>query len=197
MNGLMLTKPNFLLTIRRRKTNTRRLALCKNGIYIPKYKVGEKVYLKEPYRIEGMTVFGLIVLYYPYAAEAKDISNISLDRIDKVLKQQKASKSGYCNKMFMPEWTANYYVIMNRVELQQLQNISDEDCLAEGILKSATEIPRYSIPERSPWKGIEYRKWYDTPQEAYASEINMIHGKGTWESNPYVFSYHYELFTGK
>jgi hypothetical protein len=197
MNGIMFTQPNFLLTIRRRKTNTRRLALLKNGIYIPKYKAGEKVYLKEPYRIEGMTVSGLIVLYYPYVDETKDISNTCVDRVCKVLKQQETSKSGFCNKMFMPEWTANYYVIMTSVELQQLQDISDEDCIAEGIIKDTSIIDGsviYGMPIMIAEQRVYAMTWYDSPREAYAAEINMIHGKGTWESNPYVFSYHYELF---
>lgn len=32
-----------------------------------------------------------------------------------------------------------------------------------------------------------------TPQEAYAALIDRINGKGTWESNPFVWVYDYEL----
>ena len=34
---------------------------------------------------------------------------------------------------------------------------------------------------------------FRTPQDAYASLIDRISGKGTWESNPYVFVYDFEL----
>lgn len=32
----------------------------------------------------------------------------------------------------------------------------------------------------------------DTPREAYAALIDRISGKGTWESNPFVFAYEFE-----
>ena len=32
-----------------------------------------------------------------------------------------------------------------------------------------------------------------SPKEAYAALINVLSGKGTWESNPYVFVYDFEL----
>ena len=32
-----------------------------------------------------------------------------------------------------------------------------------------------------------------TPHEAYAALIDKISGKGTWERNPYVFVYDFEL----
>lgn len=38
--------------------------------------------------------------------------------------------------------------------------------------------------------------WSDKPmkpREAYAALIDRISGKGTWESNPYVFVYDFEL----
>lgn len=34
---------------------------------------------------------------------------------------------------------------------------------------------------------------FRTPQEAYASIIDRISGKGTWASNPYVFVYEFKL----
>ena len=39
----------------------------------------------------------------------------------------------------------------------------------------------------------ESKGWYSTPREAYAALIDRISGKGTWESNPYVFVYEFEL----
>jgi hypothetical protein len=107
--------------------------------------------------------------------------------------------------MFMPEWAARYYAIMNSVELQRLQDISDEDCIAEGIIEERPEFyecepgpPKYGFPEIvTELRTVLADELYDSPREAYAAEIDMINGKGTWESNPYVFSYHYELFRDK
>ena len=34
---------------------------------------------------------------------------------------------------------------------------------------------------------------FDTPREAFAALIDKVSGKGTWESNPYVWVYEFEL----
>lgn len=34
---------------------------------------------------------------------------------------------------------------------------------------------------------------FDTPREAFAALIDKVSGKGTWESNPYVWAYEFEL----
>jgi hypothetical protein len=196
MKGILFTQPNFLLTIEGKKTNTRRKAIR----IMSRYKAGEKVYLKEPYCIISER-FGEVLLHYPYTDEKKVIADVSRNNINKVLKQQEASKSGYCNKMFMPEWAARYYIVIADVERQRLQDISDEDCLAEGIIEERPEFydcepgpPKYGPPKIvTELRTVLPDELYDTPQEAYAAEFNAIDGKGAWESNPLVYSYYYEL----
>ena len=34
---------------------------------------------------------------------------------------------------------------------------------------------------------------YDNPRDAFAALIDEIRGKGTWDNNPYVFVYEFEL----
>lgn len=36
-------------------------------------------------------------------------------------------------------------------------------------------------------------KLFDTPREAFASLIDRVSGKGTWDRNPFVFVYDFEL----
>jgi hypothetical protein len=229
MKGILFTQPNFLLTITGSKTNTRRLTRWQNTLHTgadvfkpdgtlihedngrptliekPRYKAGEKVYLKEPYHIYytilNATKPNSVELCYSYDDEMRIKEYIPDHLIEKVLKQQKASKSGYCNKMFMPEWAARYYIVITGVRSEKLQSITDEDCLAEGIIEECPEMygldprmgNRYGVPGMVEPANISAEKWYDTPREAYAAEFDMINGKGTWESNPYVFSYYYEL----
>lgn len=52
-----------------------------------------------------------------------------------------------------------------------------------------------TINVKSRKEGINYGWYrsYDTPREAYESLINKVSGKGTWDSNPYVFVYDFEL----
>jgi hypothetical protein len=232
MKRILFTQPNFLLTIDGEKTNTRRLTRWQNTLHVgadvfepdgalihedngrptliekPRYKVGERLYLAEPYHIyyailntEGP---GSVEIYYPYTDETKVKDDIPRHLIEKVLKQQEHTKSGVCNKMFMPEWAARYHIVITGVRSERLQDISDEDCIAEGIiednpvffeLESSKDAPLvYGVPVMIDKETVFATKWYKTPRKAYAAEIDMISGKGTWKSNPYVFSYYYELF---
>ena len=86
-----------------------------------------------------------------------------------------------------------HQIKITNVRIQRLQDISDEDCLAEGIRKiESNKISKafgfdnsYEIPNQFPV--------FDSPREAYAALINKVSGNGTWESNPWVFVYEFEL----
>ena len=77
--------------------------------------------------------------------------------------------------------------IMN-IRVERLQNISDEDCLKEGIERCEKEW--------GYWEGDNgFLNFYacDTIKEAFATLIDKTCGKGTWDRNPYVFVYDFVL----
>lgn len=99
---------------------------------------------------------------------------------------------GWNNKMFVRAEDMPHHIRITKIRIEHLQEISDEDCIAEGIKK-------YPEVQRDMW-GFSYIKGATlkfelstTPREAYAKLIDHISGKGTWESNPYVFVYEFEL----
>lgn len=99
------------------------------------------------------------------------------------------SGAGWTNKMFVKPELMPYQIRITDVRVERLQDISDEDCLEEGIMKwdaGQKDIPFFSYPNSAKCD-------YDTPQEAFAHLINKVSGKGTWERNPYVFVYDFEL----
>ena len=75
------------------------------------------------------------------------------------------------------------------MKAERLQDISDEDCLREGVLFSERYAMHYGIPDY-PHYGFFY---YDTPRAALAALIEKVSGRGTWESNPLVWVYSFEL----
>ena len=97
--------------------------------------------------------------------------------------------SGYFNKMFVRADLMPYHIRVTNVRVERLQDIFNEDCIKEGIVKryDCGGIPYYKL---NPNDGALI---YRTPREAYAALIDKISGKGTWESNPYVFVYDFEL----
>ena len=102
-------------------------------------------------------------------------------------------EAGWRNKMRVKANLMPHQIKITNVRIQRLQDISDEDCLAEGIRKiESNKIGKafgfdnsYEIPNQFPV--------FDSPREAYAALINKVSGNGTWESNPWVFVYEFEL----
>lgn len=97
----------------------------------------------------------------------------------------------YSNKMFVKADLMAHLVKIHNVRVEKLQDITDEDCIREGIVK-LTDKERgrsYGIvlsEDEVLWLGF-------TPREAFAFLIDKLSGKGTWERNPYVFRYEFEL----
>lgn len=99
--------------------------------------------------------------------------------------------AGWNNKMFVRADYMLHRIRINKVRIQRLQEISDNDCIKEGIFEDSGDD---KFPP-SIFYDFEGNKddGFDTPREAYAALIDKISGKGTWESNPYVWVYEFEL----
>ena len=102
-------------------------------------------------------------------------------------------RAGWNNKMFVNADKMPHQIRITDVRVERLQDISDECCLKEGIIKK-WHAPAcknyYYVP------GIEVRSVkdvHDTPQEAFAHLINKVSRKDVWQENPYVFVYDFEL----
>lgn len=93
------------------------------------------------------------------------------------------------NKLFMPEKYARYYIEITAVRAERLQDISDADCMTEGVISRVAAVYPYELLYQIP----EVPNYYATARQAYASLINNINGKGTWERNPYVWVYDFRL----
>ena len=121
----------------------------------------------------------------------------SLDRHPKDLSIRGLMKdsAGWNNKMFVKSYACKHHIKITNVKVERLQDISDEDCLKEGVyrLDSANGSGgiAYSFAGASDKKHIGL---YDTPREAFADLINKESGKGTWERNSFVWVYEFKLF---
>lgn len=102
------------------------------------------------------------------------------------------SQAPYINKMFTKAEYMPHQIRITNVRVERLQDISDEDCLAEGIIKGrvGSEDTHFMDAYYVPNMPLEP---YVTPQRAYAALIDRISGKGTWENNPWAFVYDFEL----
>ena len=99
--------------------------------------------------------------------------------------------AGWDNKMFVRADLMPHRIRITDIKVEHLQDITEEDCMREGIEwchGSQSYYVNY-IPET----GFRYWLRGKTAQEAFAFLIDKISGKGTWDKNPYVFAYSFEL----
>lgn len=99
--------------------------------------------------------------------------------------------AGWDNKMFVRSDLMPHRIRITDIKVEHLQGITEEDCMREGIEwchGSQSYYVNY-IPET----GFRYWLRGQTAREAFASLIDKISGKGTWDKNPYVFAYTFEL----
>ena len=91
--------------------------------------------------------------------------------------------AGWDNKMFVKADLMKYYIKITGIKVERLQDISDEDCLREGIR-------RCNLNKKF---AFDDKRDYSTAREAFAALIDKVSGKGTWDSNPWVFAYEFKL----
>jgi hypothetical protein len=76
----------------------------------------------------------------------------------------------------MPRWASRLTLTVTEVRVQRLQNISEADAVAEGI-----------IATHEGWATDAHgRHWGPTARDAYRILWNDLHGPGSWDANPWV-----------
>lgn len=100
------------------------------------------------------------------------------------------------NKMFVRADLMPHRIRITNIRVERLQDISDDDCMKEGIISEDMLTPRMEDVTRYYFDGSfvhgEFRT-YSTPREAYAALIDKVSGKGTWDKNLWVFVYDFQL----
>lgn len=146
------------------------------------YKVGDIVAIAQPYKdiIESLPMY----------------SGAILDEVGMPCKEYKA---GWTNKMFVRADFMIHHIRITDVKIERLQDISDKECLREGVKRASIGFYAEGVKVKD-WEKEAHRetasgclKLFPFPRQAFASLIDKVSGKGTWESNPWVVAYSFEL----
>ena len=97
---------------------------------------------------------------------------------------------GFYNKMFVDSSKMIYQIRITNVRVEKLQDISEQDAIAEGITYAGLTYDEYGEPT---FVIDGCKEEFSSARDAYACLIDKISGKGTWTSNPYVFVYDFKL----
>ena len=97
---------------------------------------------------------------------------------------------GSTNKMFVRADLMPHQIRIIGIRCERLRDISDEDCIKEGVRvgSQALEYPYYFIDTKQ-FLICDYK----SPREAFAALIDKVYGRGTWDRNPWVVVYEFEL----
>lgn len=108
--------------------------------------------------------------------------------------------SGYKNKMFVKAELMPHHIKITNIRVEHLQDISDDDCLREGVVKNTIgyyveglKCKDWEKESHIEMENGETLKLFPTPREAFAALIDYVSGKGTWQSNPFVWVYEFEF----
>ena len=154
MKGIIFSTPMVQRVLDGTKTMTRRL-----GKTI--FDVGDICYVKETWaRLEGE---------YLYKADYGEMSTPCYAR--------------WKPSLFMPRVAARIFIRIEEVGIERLQDITEEDILAEGIC----------MPDRI----ITY-EYTDNIRLMFIALWNTLYRKDTkkqWAANPWVFKYRFKVLT--
>jgi len=139
MKGIDFTEKNIQAIVRGLKWKTRRLK--------PTYRLGETLYVRETFwlhaKFDSMTpneaILAGAVPYFEFTVGCG---------------RQR-------NKRFMPQAFARYKILIIGVVSENLCDISEGDCIAEGVAN----------------------------KQEFIALFNSLHGEGAFESNPIVWVY--------
>ena len=146
------------------------IVMCCQGIEIfrhkCRYKVGEVVAVAQSY-------------YHAFSPRC-DIPVYGADRTP-----------GWRNKLFVRADLMPHQIFITGIKSERLQSISHDDAMREGIYMDGGDdsyMPHYFYDyPNNPSEG------FDTPREAFAALVDKVYGRGTWDRNPWVVVYEFEL----
>lgn len=170
-----------------RKTMTRRSIPKKLFEVIKQYAHGNEEELRHRLLANSSYQVGEVVaIAQPYKDIYDDAYHIGLY----------GRTAGWSNKMYVAAYRMPHHIKITNIRVERLQDISDEDCMKEGIYKHDPVRYNHNFigysydatedPHLKKW-------WFRTPREAFQKLIDKVSGVGTWNSNPLVWVYEFEL----
>lgn len=161
----------------RHDKNGKRESLIEYALRKCPYKVGDVVAIAQAYKVLDYT-------FHNFATNPSRSCGIRKEYAEK--------QKGWSNKMFVEAKFMPHHIYITDIKVERLQDISDEDCMKEGIYEDAEEHGGLYTTPFYDFYGNEENGFYE-PREAFAALIDKVCGKGTWNKNPWVFAYSFEL----
>ena len=151
-----------------------------------RYAIGEEVAIAQSYKVT--------------AQQNREWLDLQLEANGQYIGELMDS-GGWENKMFVSDYYCPNHIRIKNIKAERLQDISEEDAMREGVFKYDKPPLHHEMDMFAPWPPyIKPYKWDGnnliyryTARYAFAYLIDKISGRGTWNRNPWVFAYEFEL----
>ena len=152
-------------------------AFAESARHWARIQPSDRLWVREAWRCNGWATDVATIFY---GASEGDGYTAMCEQYPVVDRRPLRVTAGWRPSIHMPRWASRLSLTVTEVRVERLQDISEEDAIAEGCAQysSATKLSRPFNPD---WKGI-YR-------EGYVELWNEINGAGSWEANPWVVAY--------
>lgn len=149
----------------------------------PYGKVGDRLWVRETHGIFGADVGTVSVGYKARLPTGKTLADtdggldvIRVEPETRTWVETHIDLERWRPSIFMPRWASRLTLEIKNIRVEQLQDISEEDAIAEGVdAVSLADVPRQATMSRR----ADYRQLWNT--------INAKRGH-SWESNPWVWA---------
>ena len=154
--------------------------IARGGTSVSREYYHECDFFKDKCRYKVGEVVAVAQCYYNAFSSRCDIPVYGADRTP-----------GWLNKMFVRADLMPHQIRITGIRCERLQDISDAECMKEGVRVEFAKNgrPMYYYFDIKRWRQV----WFDTPREAFAALIDKVSGRGTWDRNPWVVVYEFEL----
>jgi hypothetical protein len=146
------------------------------------FAVGDRLWVRETWCAESSYDDTKPSLIQP---DACNILYVADDRWSDRDQMNRAGKTRV--SIFMPRWASRLTLTVTDVRVEQLQNCSEADAIAEGI------------EQHGRFYGLADADWDDAELSAVAAYHrlwNSISGEGAWEANPWVCAVSFSIEHG-
>ena len=144
-----------------------------------KFNIGDIIWCRETFAVKGQRIF--------YKADNDSFENAGLKGLyDFVWKPS----------LFMPKDVCRLFLQITDIRIEQLQDISEDDAIAEGLETSIVKskiFQTYLGYKNYYVQDAEDEPYYRNPIDSYKSLWMSINGSESWQQNPFVWVYSFKV----
>lgn len=161
----------------------------------PKCEPGDILYVRETWGVGTRPCpYNGSISGIEYRADEPLLEGSENLRINPIegIDHEKYEGRGWMPSIHMPKVACRIFLQATRIWPERLNDISQEDCIAEGIERH-TPVPG-DFPHGTVYKDyLSGTMTLRDPKESYKSLWEKINGAGSWDKNPAVWCYEFEV----